>query len=265
MRFHWMERGGDTSVNHLKNVSNIVDEFGYSSVLLVYHSKIDDNLIKAVRVLDLNHTFKYMPAIRTYAISPEYCAMICKAFQDIAPNRLMLNIVSGDLHKDETSVEDMIWIGKDLDSPEKRLKYTKEWIAKFIDLVGDSLPEIVMGGHSNETKMMAEEYNATHLATLNMHKQSYNNPKFIKNTKQMLSIGVIINDSKEEVESMLSRSLGSSQWTIYGTKEEVKEKIIDLKKIGATDILIGPHPEDNNVSSIHYMIREMIGEINGVK
>ena len=259
-----MERGGDTSIIHLKNVSNIVDEFGYESVLLVYHSKIDDNWIKAARALDLNHKFKYMPAIRTYAISPEYCAMISKAFYSIAPNRLMLNIVSGDLHKDESSINDLIWNGEQLDTPEKRLRYTDEWISKFIELSAGTVSEIVMGGHSNETKKMAEKYNAIHLAMLNMHKQSYNDPRFIKNTKQMLSISVIINDSAEDIEEMLSRSVGSDQWTIYGNKDSVKSQINDLKDLGATDIIISPHPEDNNVSSIHYLVKEMIGEQNGI-
>lgn len=259
-----MERGGDTSVAHLTNVSNIVDEFGYESILLVYHSKLDDNWIKAARVLDLNHKFKYMPAIRTYAISPEYCAMIAKAFYNIAPNRLMLNIVSGDLHKDESSIDDLIWNGNQLDTPEKRLKYTDEWMSKFIDLSNGTVSEIVMGGHSNETKKMAEKYNAVHLAMLNMHKQSYSDPSFIKNTKQMLSISVIINDSAEDIQSMLSRSIGSDQWTIYGNKDSVKLQIRDLKDLGATDVIISPHPEDNNVSSIHYLVKEMIGEQNGI-
>jgi alkanesulfonate monooxygenase SsuD/methylene tetrahydromethanopterin reductase-like flavin-dependent oxidoreductase (luciferase family) len=255
-----MERGGDTSIFYLKTVSGIVDEFGYESILLVYHSKIDDNWIKAARALDTNHKFKYMPAIRTYAISPEYCAMICKAFYTIAPDRLMLNIVSGDLHKDETSINDLIWSNNDLDTPEKRLKYTDEWIAKFIQLAGGTVSEIVMGGHSNETRLMADKYNAIHLAMLNMHKQTYNDSNFIKNKKQMLSFSVLINDSETEVEEMLSKSRGSDQWTIYGTKDSVKKQINNLKDLGATDLLISPHPEDNNVSSIHYLIQEMIGE-----
>jgi alkanesulfonate monooxygenase SsuD/methylene tetrahydromethanopterin reductase-like flavin-dependent oxidoreductase (luciferase family) len=260
-----MERGGDTSVSHLKTVSGIVDEFGYESILLVYHSKIEDNWIKAARVLDTNHKFKYMPAIRTYAISPEYCAMMCKAFYAISPDRLMLNIVSGDLHKDETSVDDLIWINEQLSTPEKRLKYTDEWLAKFMQLSGDTVSEIVMGGHSNETKIMADKYNATHLSMLNMHKQSYNDPNFIKNKKQMISFSLIINESESEINDMLSRSLGSDQWTIYGNKNEVKDKINQLKDLGATDLLISAHPEDNNVSSIHYLIKEMIGEQNGIK
>ena len=264
MKFHWMERGGDTSISHLKTISGIVDEFGYESILLVYHSKIEDNWIKAARVLDTNHKFKYMPAIRTYAISPEYCAMMSKAFHNISPNRLMLNIVSGDLHEEETSVEDIIWFGKDLDTPEKRLKYTDDWILKFNSLAGNTVSEIVMGGHSNETRIMAEKYNATHLAMLNMHKQSYTDPNFIKNTKQMLSFSIIINDSESDIKDMLSRSLGSERWTIHGNKDSVKEQIKKLKDLGATDLLVSPHPEDSNVSSIHYLIKEMIGEQNGI-
>jgi len=99
---------------------------------------------------------------------------------------------------------------------------------------------------------------------LNMHKQSYNKPNFIKNKKQMLSLSVIINDSEKETKEMLSRSLGSDQWTIYGDKDSVKIQLNNLTTLGATDLLISPHPEDNNVSSIHYLIKEMIGEQNGI-
>lgn len=259
-----MERGQDTSINHLKNVSNIVDEFGYESVLLVYHSKIDDNWIKAARALDLNHKFKYMPAVRTYAITPEYCAMISKAFYTIAPDRLMLNIVSGDLHEEETSIKDLIWFGKDLDTPEKRLKYTDDWLLKFIELSGNTVSEIVMGGHSNETRVMAEKYNATHLAMLNMHRQSYGNHDFIKNTKQMLSLCIIINESQEDIDSMLSQKPGSNQWTIYGNKDSVKTQLNSLKDLGATDLLISHHSQDKNRAAIHHLVKEMIGEQNGV-
>ena len=265
MKFHWMERGGDTSLDRLKYISEIADKFGYESILLVYHSKIEDNWIKAARVLNKNHKFKYMPAIRTYAISPEYCAMICRSFHNISPNRLMLNIVSGDLHEEETSVEDIVWFGEKLNTPEKRLKYTDDWILKFNALSKGTVSEIVMAGHSNETKIMAEKYKAVHLAMLNMHKQSYEDPNFIKNTKQMLSFSIIINDSESDIKNMLSKSLGSERWTIYGNKNSVKDQIKQLKDLGATDLLISPHPEDNNVSSIHYLIKEIMGEQNGIK
>jgi alkanesulfonate monooxygenase SsuD/methylene tetrahydromethanopterin reductase-like flavin-dependent oxidoreductase (luciferase family) len=255
-----MERGGDTSVSHLKTVSNILDEFGYESTLLVYHSKLEDSWIKAARVLNTNHKFKYMPAIRTYAITPEYCAMICKAFSSISPDRLMLNIVSGDLHLEETSSLDLVSKSDDLNTPEKRLQYTDLWMQKFLPLAGNNVSEIVMAGHSNETRKMAEKYNATHLAMLNMHKNSYLDPNTIKNSKQMISLSVMIDNSEKKINSMLKNSKGSDQWTIYGNKESVKDQIYALKKIGATDILISPHPEDTNIVAIHSLVKEMIEE-----
>jgi len=260
-----MERGNNSSVEYLKSISNILDEFKYESVLLVYHSKISDNWIKAARVLDINHKFKYMPAIRTYAISPEYCAMMCKAFKDISPNRLMLNIVSGDIHSEESSLEDLVSSIGDLETPEKRLVYTDKWMSKFVELAGDSLPVIVMAGHSNETKKMAEKYNATHLSALNMYKQSLNNPDFIVNKKQMVSISIIINDSEEEISGMLDSNPGSGQWTMYGNKDKIKSEILKLKNMGVTDLLISYHPSDNNVSSIHYLVKEMVDDQNGIK
>ena len=265
MKFHWMERGIDGSISYLKNISDVIDDTGYESVLLVYHSKIDDNWIKASRALDLNHKFKYMPAIRTYSISPEYCAMIARAFNTIAPNRLMMNVVSGDIHSEETSIDDLIWINSELDTPEKRLRYTDDWLSKFIALSNGTVSEIVMAGHSDETKKMAEKYNATHLSMLNMHKQSYLKPDFIKNSKQMLSLSVIINESKDEIEKLLATNKGSDQWTIFGSKEGVKKQINDLKQMGATDVLINTHPDDKNIPLIHSMVKEMIGENNGIK
>lgn len=260
-----MERGRDGSISYLKEISKTVNDAGYESMLLVYHSKIDDNWIKAARALDLNHKFKYMPAIRTYAISPEYCAMMSRAFHSIAPNRLMMNVVSGDLHKEETSVEDLIWINEKLDSPEKRLKYTDEWMEKFLSLSNNTVSEIVMAGHSNETKAMADKYNGTHLSMLNMHKQAYLKPDFFKNKKQMLSLSIIINESEADIKDMLSLSPGSENWTIFGNKEEVKSQVLGLKDLGATDILISTHPEDKNMPSIHSLVKEMIGEQNGIK
>jgi hypothetical protein len=97
-----------------------------------------------------------------------------------------------------------------------------------------------------------------------MHKQAYNKPGFISNTKQMLSLSIIINDSVDGIDEMLSQSLGSNQWTIYGNKDSVKKQLNDLKDLGATDLLVSPHPQDKDVSSIHYLIKEMIGEQNGI-
>jgi hypothetical protein len=176
----------------------------------------------------------------------------------------MLNIVSGDLQEEETSVEDMIWFGKDLDTQEKRLKYTDDWLSKFLELSNNTVSGIVMGGHSSQTRLLAKKYNATHLGMLGLHRQLYDNPEFVKNKKQMLSVCVIINESEEEIENMLSKKPGSNEWTICGTPDNVKIELNSLKDLGVTDLLISNHSQDTNKGAIHHLMKEMIGEHNGI-
>ena len=113
MKFHFMLRGLDTTPESLKNITVKASESGFYSMLMTYHSRQEDFWIKSAKIIDDSIKMKMMIAIRTYAISPEYCAMMCKSFYEISPNRLMLNIVSGDLHASETSVRDSVFI-KDL-------------------------------------------------------------------------------------------------------------------------------------------------------
>jgi arginine/lysine/ornithine decarboxylase len=75
-----------------------------------------------------------MLAIRSYSISPEYFFMKYKAFEEIDKNRLMFNIVSGDIQKTETSVEDLVISKEHLDTSQKRVEYTKMWMNKLVDI-----------------------------------------------------------------------------------------------------------------------------------
>jgi alkanesulfonate monooxygenase SsuD/methylene tetrahydromethanopterin reductase-like flavin-dependent oxidoreductase (luciferase family) len=262
-----MDRGDNSQIDLLSKLSEELDSVGYYSLLLVYHAKMRDHWIKAARVLNKEHKIKYMPAIRTYAITPEYAAMMSKAFKEISPNRLALNIVSGDIHSDENSVENMIWFGKDLATPDQRLDYTDEWMSKFIELCGDHAPEIVMGGHANKTKLMAEKYNATHLSMLDMYLDAYKEDKFFKNTKQMVALCVVVRETDQEAEEFVSQPFDGWQkkWTIYGSPDTVKRNLMDLSNIGITDIIINSHPNDDHIDLVHKTMGELIRSNNGIK
>ena len=107
---HWMQRFDGGSPEELKTLSNVLEFAGYYSTLTVYHSQIPDYWIKIANIINPDHKLKYMIAMRTYAISPEYCAMMCEAFNELSPNRLILNIAAGDIQSDETSVSDVVAI-----------------------------------------------------------------------------------------------------------------------------------------------------------
>ena len=76
IRFHYMARTDDLTLKGLSDLSDKLDLHGYYSILLVYSPSDSDFLIKVANILNKKHNIKYMPAIRTYAISPEYFGRI---------------------------------------------------------------------------------------------------------------------------------------------------------------------------------------------
>lgn len=254
-----MYRGGNSSIEDMKEISQKLEDSGYYSMLMVYHSRIPDYFIKAARVINTNHKLKYMQAIRTYAISPEYCAMMCEAFNEISNNRLMLNVISGDLHDDETSINDVVFINEIIKTPEQRLLYTEEWIKKFNSLsIMSTKPEIVMAGHSEKTKRMASELGYTHLSSLNMYLEYYNKNNSIKNKKQMVSLAISIKNNEKEAEEFFKTLKDNEKlWTICGTKKQIIKKIEYLQNIGITDIMLFTLPEDNQ-DVVHDLIKQIL-------
>jgi alkanesulfonate monooxygenase SsuD/methylene tetrahydromethanopterin reductase-like flavin-dependent oxidoreductase (luciferase family) len=251
-----MNRGDINTPIQLKNLSRELDFYGYYSLLLTYHSQNPDLLLKSLVSAESDIKLKYMIAMRTYAVSPEYLAMITASYNQIFPNKLMFNIVSGDLHADETTINDIVMFKNHFDTPDKRLIYTEEWISTFLRLCEKwYVPEIVMAGHSQKTKVMANKFNATHLSMLDMYLKD---PRDTINKKQMVSLSLIIRDSKEEAEQVLKNSsmVGASLWTICGTESDINKEIKKLENLGVTDIIISQFEKDYNVAAIHKIVKD---------
>lgn len=258
MRFHYMERGSVSAIDSLKDLSKDLDSAGYYSLLLTYHSNNYDFLTKSLLAADNDINLKFMIAIRTYAISPEYMAMICRSYNDSFPNKLILNVVSGDIHEDEHSINNIVMFGDSLATPESRLPYTNEWIKKFLDICKKwYTPEIIMGGHSDQTRTMCNIFNFTHLSALNMHLDHIKKSNYIKNDKQMVATSILIRDTDQEAQEFLFNNCGkgADQWTIAGSEKYVIEKILALKNIGVTDLIISKSMNDNQSDRVHKLIK----------
>lgn len=252
-----MSRMEDTSIAGLRDLSQKLDDVGYYSVLLVYHSLIADHWLKAARIMDLNHKIKYMIAIRTYAISPEYCKMMCKAFNEIQPNRLMLNVLSGHIQDTESSFKDLIYINDQIADIDKRNEYTETWIKKFKETSPYPLAEIVMSGHSEKSNLTAKEYADYHLS-------AYGHQAEFTHSKNIVSAGIIIRDTFKEAEDFFhSIDDFDKPIMIYGTKTTVIDDIIELSKNNVTDVMLqGYFKDKDNWHRIHEMSKELLSRFN---
>jgi alkanesulfonate monooxygenase SsuD/methylene tetrahydromethanopterin reductase-like flavin-dependent oxidoreductase (luciferase family) len=197
-----------------------------------------------------------MFAVRTYAISPEYCAMICEAFNLIDNNRIMLNIAAGDLKPDETSINDVVGIGEFLKDYSDRVRYTSKWLEKFVNLrYFKNKPEFVISGTSLETIKNSETYGDIHLAMLS----SYRDGLEVGTKRKMAACPVIIRDTHEEAQAVYdAQENRMTQFSmIYGTEDEVIEQIKNFNEMGVTDLLLNSDHRDED-ERIHKMVKKML-------
>ena len=258
MKYHWMIRHENNDPNSLKKVFKELDDHGYYSCMLTYHSKKNDMLIKLAHAIDPEINLKYTVAMRTYAISPEYLAMIINGFNEISNNKLIFNIVSGDIHKDETSIDDLVDPSYLLSSQD-RVEYTGKWLKKFvnIDIIKNNLPEMFMSGTSEKTLSYCEKFNGTCMVMVDYFLENIN--LFSKFNKKCVSLQICIRDTDEEAENIKNNLYkdGRSKWCYYYSEKTLIKKIEELEEMGVTDLMITCMPFDPEVDRVHKFVKKM--------
>jgi alkanesulfonate monooxygenase SsuD/methylene tetrahydromethanopterin reductase-like flavin-dependent oxidoreductase (luciferase family) len=254
--FSWQ----DMSSEALKEHSKILDFYNYDSMLLVYDPKHEDYFIRVANIIDKTQKIKYMFAIRTYAVSPEFLGMMCESFNKIDPNRITLNICAGDKPQmeNEKDIDGLVEMDTLKNDVYERILYTRKWTEKFVNLkVMSKKPYLVFSGTSDYTLKTAEMYGDS---TLCMYDSFIDNPNKFKITKNnMISLAMIISDSEESsLKIFESYSIPhAKRWTLFGTEDQIKEKIIDLKNMGITDILVSNPFRLEDSSRIHNLVKSL--------
>lgn len=253
-----MIRHENNEPESLKKVFADLDSYGYYSCMLTYHSKKNDMFIKLARAVDPGIKLKHIVAMRTYAISPEYLAMMINGFNEIAKNKLIFNIVSGDIHNDETSLDDLV-DPINFMSSQDRVAYTGKWLEKFtnIDIIKNNLPEMFMSGTSEKTFSYCEKFNG---GTLTMVDYYLDNVDFFsKFSKKCVSLQICIRDTDEEAEKIKHKTYSGDQlkWCYYYSEDTLIKKIKDLEDMGVTDLMITGLQNDPEINRVHQFVKKM--------
>ena len=128
-----MWRGHPLSAVELRNLSNYLEDIGYESLLLTFHSESPDYLIKSAAALIPGKKLKYMIALRPYHMSPQYCAMITEGFNQIDSDRLIFNWIAGDSHNrlEEKPQMDVYGNTDTLDTIVKRTTFLRKFVEDY--------------------------------------------------------------------------------------------------------------------------------------
>lgn len=262
---HWIVRyrPPETSLS-LKNVFNELSQYNYEYVLLTVSPLLGDMWTKISSVVDKSHKFKYMIAFRPYLFSPQYLAMLISSFNEISDNRLMLNLVHGSVNSNET-FDGILGDKEALLSRESRRSYSKE----FVDLLFHKvkmfepfdMPEILVSGGSDDSIELAKN-------TSNMIGLYYES--FMESPERFTSLGfkkifvflsVLVCDTDEEAEEKISkmseRERNTNGSPIYGSKETITQKLLELEALGVTDILFSQFNQYQDTKPVHLFLQEL--------
>ena len=258
--FHWMNRRTNSlSISGIKRLYSQKEKFGYESILLTTKEFQSDNFIKCAATLDPTKKIKYMIAVRPYSISAQYCAQMTAAFHEIAPGRLMLNIVSGETSGEKREPDPCYEVDIDVSTHQGRLDYIPGWLERFTNTYAmGKKPTILVGTRNQDLLNATKEYTDISLCMVNDY---IDNPdKYRLNyNRRMISAQVVIRNTDEEalkvLESTYTESPGIKAWVIWGSRETVKQRILDLGAMGVTDVML------NNGTDVIYQDAEVIDQL----
>jgi alkanesulfonate monooxygenase SsuD/methylene tetrahydromethanopterin reductase-like flavin-dependent oxidoreductase (luciferase family) len=207
-----------------------------------------------------------MFALRTYALSPEYTAMMFNTFEEFFPGRAMINVLAGD--KTQMARESLT--NPDLNSallepnffidPFKRIAYTDSWLDKFTNLsILKTKPIIAITGTSDQTLNNVKKYGD--YSGCMIYSYLEDKDRYILEGKKCIVVAsVLVAKDKEEYDNYTNKidsdPSANMHYTIFGYKKDIIDKINELKDTGMTDLMLTKHHfmEDENL--IHEVIRE---------
>lgn len=204
----------------------------YTGALLTYNVDLGDYFTRIARVIDEKKDFKYMVAMRPYAMSPQYLSMIINSMNIISKNKVQINFITGWPTENEKNFGGILGTVNDLSSKIERSNYLIEYIEnvenlkrKVIDYYVTTTNEFVFD--------TASKFNSKMIISYDQYK---NNKYNLNNKKIMISMSPLLRKTKEELKD-IDRSTAINDSAKF-TYEEFYFFIKELESNGIDEVMI---------------------------
>lgn len=263
MNFYYF--GGNIEGNLLRDLH----DSHFAGTLFTYDAMQGDFFTRIAKDIKMNETFKYMVAIRPYSISPQYLCMINQSINEIMPDRLQINLISGHIKPHEENVGGIMGDVTDSSSNIERSNYLIRYIEMLEDLrknPKNQIPDYYVSTTNKHVFQKSVELNSKLIIPYRnyVHKcwilKSENDiiiekgePFSLENTHSMISISAIIRETQKEIDEMEKPYLTYD--TDYFTYDQFEQFVKQIEAEGIKDLMITGWPYEEGQRVIKFVKR----------
>lgn len=266
MEFYFF--GGYLSEEDEGKQIKILEDAGFSGVLFTYDNNQGDFFTRIARDIKKDQKIKYMVAIRPYTISPQYLSMIHQSIEEIDPNRLQINLISGHIKSHEKNFGGILGDVTDKSSHIDKSNYLIRYIHEFNNMKSRNtkfkMPDYYVSTSNEYVFDAVKTFEEKAIIQYREYKQGYwteyddytgknigmkpgSSFEIIKN-KTMISLNPILRKTKEEIDKLEKKNYTTD--TDYFTYQEFEDWIKKVESDGVDQILLicfGPSDEKKYV------------------
>jgi hypothetical protein len=240
--------------NNIDEVKELVDHH-YSGALLIYNTDLSDFFTQVARTMNVEESFKYMVAIRPYAISPQYLCMINNSINNINKDRLEINFISGWAKEDEKESGGILGYVNDSSSKTDKSNYLIEYI-DVLEKYDKKIPDYYVS--VADESMVSETLK--HDSKLLINYPDYVEKSYdISNRNVMVYLWVALRETEEELD-ILRKKNSEEHYKYYRlqyfTYQQFNDILIELTDKGIKKILLYAYWDRKEKRRIHKIVKE---------
>jgi len=222
---------------NIDDVKELIDS-KYTGALFVYNTFSKDFFTKISRTMSLKENFKYMVAVRPYAISPQFLCMINDSMNDIDKDRIQINLVSGYAKNNETRSGGILGEVNDSSSKVDKSNYLIEYVEVLEEM--KRTPDYYVSVRNKSLVNETLKHNSKLLVDYPDYKNKIYN---IEDRDVMIHLWPILRETKEELDIIQEKLSKQDEyfWVQYLTYEELNDILNELKNKKIDKVLLYTH------------------------
>jgi len=216
----------------IKEVKELID-CNYTGALFTYHNNQNDFFTQISRNIILDKDFKYLVAVRPYAISPQYLCMINNSIDKISKNKLQINFVTGRPKKEEKFFGGILGSVNDESPKEEKAKFLVDYIG-VLEGLNTKIPDYYVSVTNNFVFNEVEKYNSKIII---VYEQYIKNKYYLPNKKIMLGVPLVLKETKSEIDYFIKTNGEQLDVATFSFKDFI-DFIEELKNKGIESMVI---------------------------